>query len=156
MNCDKTKSFWCFFGPTPLDIPSITLKGKAIDRVTSTKLLGVIISNDLGSFEAGGCDKHSYSKDIRLTCPLAVGICLPSVAHGSYCIGYGPIKRVTEGASKIAFPELPYECALIRATIDTLNSLRRDLSRRFFRCLLSPTHKSTIYCLLHVWCLIIS
>ena len=47
VNCDKTKELLVFFGRTPPDIPSITIKGKAIKRVTSTKLLGAIISNDL-------------------------------------------------------------------------------------------------------------
>ena len=47
VNCDKTKELLVFFGRTPPDIPSITIKGKAIERVTSTKLLGVIISDDL-------------------------------------------------------------------------------------------------------------
>ena len=30
MNCDKTKELLVFFGRTPPDIPSITIKGKAI------------------------------------------------------------------------------------------------------------------------------
>ena len=43
----------------------------------------------------------------------------------------------------IAFTELPYECALTRANINTLHSRREDLSRRFIRdtCMLSLTHK---------------
>ena len=48
VNCDKTKELLVFFGCIPLDIPPITIKGRAIERVTSTKLLGVIISSDLG------------------------------------------------------------------------------------------------------------
>ena len=47
VNCDKTKELLVFFRRTPPDIPSITIKGKAIERVTSTKLLGVVISDDL-------------------------------------------------------------------------------------------------------------
>ena len=47
VNCDKTKELLVFFGHTPPDIPSITIKEKVIERVTFTKLLGVIISNDL-------------------------------------------------------------------------------------------------------------
>ena len=117
VNCDKTKELLVFFGrrPTPPDIPSITIKDKTIERVTSIKLLGVIISDDLAwgqhitiihgkasqrllfaSFESVRCGKHSYCKDIRLTYPLAVGICLPSMAHGSYCVRFLPTRRDTE------------------------------------------------------------
>ena len=43
-----------------------------------------------------GCGKHSYCKDIRQTYLLAVGICLPSVAHGFYSIRFEHARRVTE------------------------------------------------------------
>ena len=122
VNCYKTKKLLVFFGRTPPNIPSITIKEKATEKVTSTKLLGMIIADDLGrgpyitmihgkasqrlfaSFEAGRCGKHSYCKDKRLTCPLAVGICRPSVAHGSYCIRFGPTRRDTEEGNEDHIP----------------------------------------------------
>ena len=56
------------------------------------------------SFEAGRCGKHSYCEDKHLTCPLAVGICLPSVTHGSHCIRFGPTSRDTEEANEDRIP----------------------------------------------------
>ena len=202
VNCDKTKELLVFFRRTPPDIPSITIKGKAIERVTSTKLLGVNMSDDLAwgphitmihgkasqrllfaSFEAGRCGKHSYCKDIRLTCPLAVGICLPSVAHGSYCVRFWPTRRDTEEGNEDRIPRAavrmrPHQCQHQHPTLwptrrDTEEGNEDRIPRaavrmrphqcqhqhptlRFFRGMLSPTHELTIYCLLHVWCLIIS
>ena len=46
VNCDKTKELLVFLWCISPDSPAIPIKEKTIERVTSTKLLGVIISND--------------------------------------------------------------------------------------------------------------
>ena len=46
VSCDKTKELLVFLWCISPDIPAITIKEKTIERVTSTKWLGVIISND--------------------------------------------------------------------------------------------------------------
>ena len=51
------------------------------------------------------------------------------------------LEGIQKRTIKIAFPELPYDCALTRANINTLHSRREDVSRHFFRGMLSPTHK---------------
>ena len=108
------------------------------------------------SFEAGRCGKHSYCKDIRLTCPLAVGICLPSVAHGSYCVRFWPTRRDTEEGNEDRIPRAairvrPHPCQHQHPTLPTW----RPVSP-FLEVCCPPHINFTIYCLLRVWCLIIS
>ena len=111
----KPKSFLCF-RRTSLDILYIFTKGKAIERVTTTKLL---------------CDNKRR---------LGVG-----TTHNDDT-WWGITKTVfstsleADRGMKIAFQELPYECALTRANINTLD-VKTCLA--VFRGILSPTH--TLY-----------
>ena len=151
VNCDKTKELLVFFGRTPPDIPSITIKGKAIESVTSTKLLGVIIRDDLAwgphiAMIHGKASQRLYflrllkragvaSIDIvriyvSLVRSLLEYAC--QVWHTGLTVSDSDrLEGIQKRAMKIAFPELPYECALTRANINTLHSRREDLSRRF-------------------------
>ena len=157
VNCDKTKELLVFFGRTPPDIPSITIKGKAIERVTSTKLLGVIISDDLAwgphiTMIHGKASQRLYFLRLLKRAGVAsIHIVRIYVSLVRSLLEYAfqvwhtgltvsdsdQLEGIQKRAMKIAFPELPCECALTRANINTLHSRREDPSRRFFRGMLS-------------------
>ena len=47
INASKTKELAINFSKSPLDIEPLTIGGVVIDRVVSSNLLGVTVSNDL-------------------------------------------------------------------------------------------------------------
>ena len=130
-------------------------------RVASTKPLGVIISDDLAwgphitmihgkasqrlyflrlLKRAGVASIHIVRIYVSLVRSLLEYAC--QVWHTGLTVSDSDrLEGIQKRAMKIAFPELPYEWALTRANINTLHSRREDLSRRFFRGMLSPTHK---------------
>ena len=46
-NIDKTKDMIISFLKQPMDIPPVTIQGIDLERVSSVKLLGIIINNKL-------------------------------------------------------------------------------------------------------------
>ena len=47
VNSDKTKELLVDYSRKPPSVPNITIQGKDIERVHTTKLLGIIITSDL-------------------------------------------------------------------------------------------------------------
>ena len=94
------------------------------------------------SFEAGRCGKHAYCKDIYVSLVRSLLEYARQVWHTGLTVSDSArLEGIQKRAMKIAFPELPYECAFTLTNINTLHSRREDLSRRFFRGKLSPSHK---------------
>ena len=145
VNCDKTKELLVFLRAYPSRYSIYNHQREShrkshIDQATGCdykRWLGVWSTHNddytrqgitktllFASFEAGRCDKQLYCKDIRLTCPLAVGIFLPSVAHGSCCVRFWPTRRDTEEGNEDRIPRAairmrPHPCQHQHPTLPT-------------------------------------
>ena len=146
VNCDKTKELIVFLW----HIPAITIEEKTIERVTSTKLLGVIIRNDLewsphitmihGKAAqrlcllkwAGVECIHIIRIYVSRVCSLLDYAC--QVQHiGLTVLDSDKLEGIQKRAMTVAFPELSYECAVNRANINTIHTRRGELYRRSVR-----------------------
>ena len=161
VNCEKTKELLVCFARSEPDIPPITIDGKSIERVTTTKLLGVTFSSDL-SWDAhieeiytkasqrlyflrllrrAGVDSthivHIFTSVIRSLLEYACPVWHTGLP-GKLCEKLESIQR---RALRIAFPGIPYHEALQKSGLPTLCERREELARRFFRAILSPTHR---------------
>ena len=143
---------WCI----PPDIPAITIKEKTIERVTSTKLLGVIISNDLGwsphitMIHGKAAQRLCLLKRAGVECIHIVRIYVSHVLSlldyacqvrhiGLTVLNSDKLEGIQKRAMTIEFPELSYECAVNRTNINTIHTRREELYRHSLRGILSPT-----------------
>ncbi len=161
VNCDKTKELLACFARKVPDIPCITIKGKPIERVTKTKLLGVTISSDLtwdahitelhskGSQRlyflrllqrAGVASAHIVRVYVTLVRSLLEYAC--QVWHTGLTIAQSDtLESIQKRAMSIALPDLCYRDALAQAHLTTLHDRREELCRRFFHAMMVPNHK---------------
>ena len=102
VNSDKTKELWIDHSRKPSSIPNITIQGKNIERVHTTKLLGVTVTSDLtwgehvhgtqqGSPAAVFPDSAKAPRDaasenaqgVHGSGEAAHRVCLPGMAHST-------------------------------------------------------------------------
>jgi len=161
LNVDKTKEMVITFSRSAREIPPIIIEGRELERITSTKILGVVVSCDLtwGNHVQYICSRASKRlyfmcmlKRAGATCEQLVTFykstirsCLEYACPVWHCGLTGEQADCIEGiqrrALRIAHPELPYEEALMLAGLDTLNARRERLARSFFVNMLAPGHK---------------
>ena len=167
LNASKTKEIIIYFGKKDIDIPSITIEGETIDRVQCAKLLGVLISNKLDWDEhvahmnkkasqrlyylrqlkrSGLNSKHLIQVFITMIRSLLEYSC--QVWSTSLRAANREIlESVQKRAMKIIEPTLAYKEALKKHDLQTLESRRDTLCRRFFKDIMSQKdHK--LHCLL--------
>lgn len=161
VNADKTKELLVDFSRKPSSVPNITIQGKDIKRVHSTKLLGITITSDL---TWGEHVDEVYSKAAQrlyfLTLLRRAGLS----PHSMLRVFVAVVRSITEyscpawhtalteqqsnklesiqrRALKIIFPELPYREALATSGLPTLRDRRESLCRKFFHAMLQPGHR---------------
>ena len=161
LNFDKTQEMMVYFGRKPHNITPVTMEGRAIQRVSVSKLLGVMLSDDLGwdahvDYICGKASKRIYF--LRL---LKRGGATPKEVTDTYIAiirsvleyacevwhtGLGKlqsddIENLQIRAMKIAHPELSYDKALEKEGLDTLAHRREEICRQFFNAMQSEQHK---------------
>ena len=118
------------------------IHGKAAQRLCLLKRAGVECIHIVRIFVSRVFSLLDYAFQVRHICLIV--------------LDYDKLEGIQKRAMTIAFPELSYECAVNRASINTIHTRRKELYRRSYRGILSPTHKLHHLLLPHVCCLIIS
>ena len=144
-----------------MDIPDLMINGQTIERVPSTKLLGVTICKSLlwedhvktiiskasqrlyflRLLKRANVDMDSL---IRIYCtlirPTVEYAC--QVWHGGLIVEQcDNIESVQERALKIIMPDADYDLALQISELPTLKDRRRDLCKKLFLEMQSSSHK---------------
>ena len=161
LNVSKTKEMRISFTRQPTVVPNILMDGEVVERVTTAKLLGVIISSDLSWSEHVDFITCKGSKRIYFLCVLrragASGddlLCLykASVRAGlEYACAVWHTLRSTEQSSRIErlqkralriiYPNASYDEALTLSGLETLHARRERIAQNFFNEVLSPEHR---------------
>ena len=159
VNATKTKEMVIAFGKQPTLAP-LSLDGTIIERVSQTKLLGVIISSDL-KWDANTeylhkkstkrlyylrCLKRAGVSDndlLRVYLALVRSVCEYACPVWSTCLTQGQselLESVQRRALRIIRPGLPYKDACEYFRIPTLKDRRIKLCEMFFMSLCKPEH----------------
>ncbi len=160
VNETKTKEMLVFFGNDP-DIPLLEINGQEIERVTQTKLLGVIISSNL-KWDAHVQYIHSkagkrlyYLRElkrsglsqtdlIRVYLSLVRSICeyacqVWSTGLSKETSNY--LETVQRRAFRIVLPKEHYADACEQLQIPTLKERRDRLCKSLFESMCNPDHR---------------
>jgi hypothetical protein len=161
LNTDKTKEMVIYFGRKPAALAPITMQNSNIERVTTFKLLGVTINNQLTWQEHvhNICQKASqrlyfltllrragidpmdiikvYCSIVRSVLEYAAIIWHP----GLTCQQSSVIEHIQKRALKIAYPELSYETALQETNMERLDERREQQCLNFFKDIQCANHK---------------
>ncbi len=161
LNCDKTKEILVHVGKKPCNIPPLTVDGVEIERVTQTKLLGVIFSNSLDwdahvDYMCSKASRRLYfltllrragvdAKDIvsvftsivRSVLEYACEVWHPGLTQEQT----SALEHIQKRALRTAFPHLDYEEALSATGLERLSTRRENACRTFFVSMLQDTHK---------------
>ncbi len=161
VNSDKTKELLVDFARKPSSIPGITMQGKTIERVHSTKLLGVTITSDLTWGEHVD-NVHSRASqrlyflrllkragmpgDSMLKVYTAIVRSLTEYACAVWHTGLTvqqteKLESVQKRALWIIYPDLSYREALAQSGLPTMHDRRSLLCRQFFQAMLQPEHR---------------
>ena len=143
-----------------MDIPPVTMQGIDLERVSSIKLLGIIINNKLTWTEKKNiCSKDSkrlyHLKQLRraglsggdllmfygsVIRPV-IGYACP-VWHSSLTVtDTAKIESIQRRAMRIIDPSLCYDAACNKHHLDKTSVRRENLSMRFFSAIKSASHK---------------
>jgi hypothetical protein len=161
LNTDKTKELVVNFTKNKILPDPIKLNRQELDRVQNTKLLGLILNDNLtwGDHVLYTCKKASkrlyflrllkragitsldivnvYCSIIRSILEYACEVWHPSITkeHSKQ------LEYIQKRALKIAFPCSSYEEALNKASIKPLSDRREDRCKAFFDAISKETHK---------------
>jgi hypothetical protein len=161
INASKTKEMMICFSKSPPLIPHITIDSKEIERVTSFKLLGIEINDNLNwndhieKVYKKACQRLYFISQLKRTKISSNGIVKVYVTLVRPILEYSCqlwhaglnahhqelLESIQERALSMAFPLLAYEDALIEASIPTLSERREELCKRLFSMAQDPTHK---------------
>jgi len=160
INGKKTKEIIIDFSQSPTPAPPLVINGEVIERVHSSKLLGVTICDDLSwDSHVDNITKKGSQRlyllrmlrraNISIERLLLVYITFirPVLEYACQLFhGYlnkGQTKRIENiqiRAMKIIMPDASYELALQIAELNTLEDRRTELCRRLFRDIENPEH----------------
>ncbi len=150
------------FQKNPPPIPPLNINGTAIERVTSSKLLGIIISDDLKwhLHVDSICSKASrriyfltqlhrsgmehldlvqyYSSVIRSVLEYACPSWFTIVKHTGHM---WELELIQIHSLKIIFPEMSYKEALIQSILCTLEVKLTKLCSNFFNNMQNESHR---------------
>jgi len=163
LNASKTKEMVISFSQKyhPRDLPAVALEGKDLERVTSAKILGVIISSDLSwdyhvDYVCSKANQRLYfmcllrragatSKDMvkfyKSTIRSAIEYASPVWHTGLTADQSDRIEAIQRRALKMIEPALAYEEALTHTGMETLHARRESLAKSFFQKAMVPSHK---------------
>lgn len=161
LNCDKTKEILVDFRRKKQPVPKITMCDVEIERVKSTKLLGVLISENLkwddhvdyicqkGSkriyfisvLKRSGVDPNDlvkiYCATIRSVLEYACELWHPGLTK---CQS-SKLESIQKRVLRIIFSFESYEAAMCAANIQSLRARREEACRTFFINVTKPDHK---------------
>ena len=161
INEKKTKEMIINFAKKPSTIPDLLINDQVIERVSSTKLLGVTISKTLSWEEhinniTGKASQRLYflrllkranvnmDSLLRIYCSLI----RPTVEYACQLWHGGltgeqsdTVEAIQIRALAIIMPDAAYDLALQIAELPTLADRRRDICRKLFIEMQSPSHK---------------
>lgn len=161
LNAAKTKEMVICFRRKFPSINDIVIDDCAIERVTSTKLLGVIFSSDLSwnehVFEI--CKKAAmriyqlhalkragvkykdliliYTSSIRPILEYACPVWHPGLTN----VLNTHIENVQKRVLRIITPSMSYQEALVTSKLPTLEERRSKITQTFFQNMQNPSHK---------------
>ena len=161
LNYDKTKELRiCFKKSTP-DIALLTIDGRPIQQVNSTRLLGVTLSEDLKwqshideittkasqrlyfiiLLKRAGIDPHHliniYTAIVRSVLEYACQVCHMSLTKKQT----RQIEYIQKRAMRFIFQDKSYTEAITAANLPTLSDRREKLCRTLFISMQQSTHK---------------
>ena len=164
INESKCKEFCISFAPTTREFQPITINGKIVERVTSVKLLGLTISNNLkwNSHISHVCKKVAprlyFLRQLkRAKLPandliLFYSTCIRPVIEYA-CQAFhdslpkylsDDLERLQKRAFRIVFPDQHYKEALRNTNTPSLYDRRQELTTKFFKDIVNnPEHKLT-------------
>ena len=161
LNCDKTKELLVDFRKNTTHVPNVIMSGTPIERVSCSKLLGVMISADLSwdnhidyicgkgaqrlyfirVLKRAGSDEHDliavYVSTIRSVLEYACEVWHPGLTHDQS----RRVESIQKRALKIIYPLVSYSDSLTASGLSTLAARRDTLCRKFFTAMLRPEHK---------------
>ena len=164
INADKTKELLiCFCKDTEHhpSLPNLTLNGSSIERVKSTKILGVTLTSSLTWNEHVENIVAKAGKRIHmLYCLKRSGVC-QSDMHRIYVSVVRPtveyacqvwhsslpkflsdkIELVQSCTMRIIYPGISYSEALTKADLPTLSDRKTKICKSYFTSMESPSHK---------------
>jgi hypothetical protein len=160
-NCEKTKELVVDFGRSQSTIPRISVQGTEIERVESTKLLGVIITSKLTWGEHVDAIHSKASQRLyfltllkRAGMPAAsmlkvyTAVVRPITEYACPVWHVGltdeqseKLESIQRRALNIIYPDMSYRAALSQAGLPRLHQRRENLSRDFFIGILKPGHR---------------
>ena len=160
VNGSKTKDMLISFGKTP-ELDPLVFRGNSIERVNTTKLLGVIISDDLKwsantdylNKKAGRrihylrCLKRAGLKTdelVRIYLALIRSVCeyaCPVWASSLTLAQSKTLESVQRRALRIILPYVPYKDACTQLGLPLLSTRREQLCAQFFKSMTIPGHK---------------
>ena len=160
-NVDKTKDMVISFHKQPIDISPICIEGIEIERVKSVKLLGISVTdkitwNENTTYICSKASKRLYhlkqlrragldSVDLLAFYESVIRSVLEyacPVLHTSLTVADpSRIESIQRRAMKIIEPKLGYDAACSKYHLDNTFVRRENLSKKFFTCINSPSHK---------------
>ena len=158
-NVDKTKDMVISFHKQPIDISPICIVGIEIERVKCVKLLGIIVTkitwNENTTYICSKASKRLYHlKQLCRAGPDSVDLLAfyesvtrsvleyaCPVWHASLTVTDSSRIESIQRAMKIIEPELGYDAACSKHHLDNTFVRRENLSKKFFTCINSPSHK---------------
>ncbi len=161
LNCDKTKELRVSFSRTPSVCEDITVNDAAIEQVSSAKLLGVTITNDLKWHEhvdaitSKGAQRLYFLTLLKRAAVDQTSLVRIYVSLVRSVMEYAcqvwhtgltgeqtkQLESIQRRAMDIIFPDLCYMDALKLTRLDTLGSRREELCRSFFEAMKKSGHK---------------
>ena len=160
INTDKTKEMLFSFGNPP-DIQPMVMNGVEIERVKKTKLLGVMITDDLKwdlhvEYIHKKASKRLYFlrrlKRSGLSCDELIVLYVSMIRSvleyacpvWSTCLTKGLIddlESIQRRAFRIIDSSLSYESACEKFDMQTLLERREDICAKFFKSMTNPKHR---------------
>ena len=161
LNCDKTKEIVIDFRVKKTDIESISMQDTVIERVKSSKLLGVIISDDLGWEEhvnyicekgskrlyfirvlkRSGVESNDLVKIFLVTIRSILEYACELWHPGLTMAQSSKIESLQKRAMRIIFPFVEYSEACRLAKVPPLSDRREQACKKMFLAMLKPSHK---------------
>ena len=161
INAKKTKELVICFAKTEPDISRLIINGQEIERVSSTKLLGLTLSDDLSwgthieiiskkasqrlfALRLLKRSKVPMDKLLTIYCslirPVMEYAC--QVWHGGLTGGQSLLlESVQKRALHIIMPDASYELALEISELPRLDQRRKDLCQKLFKEMQSDSHR---------------